>query len=257
MKRRLAMIRIDLIYFTYNRLDHTRVTLPTLLEKSGYPFKLTIVDNGSVDGTVDYLRDIRKRWRKETQIQLILNARNEGLAGPTNRFWMRSDAALVGKIDNDILVEEGWLEKLADAHQRLPNLAVIGGCHFPAELLKPEKISKNVQVHNTIQILRQPYIGGNYLAKRSILMDLGPLPEARHEEKFKLGGWTGYQQKMVQEGYWVGYYFPIIRFEHLHRASDTYFRQVRGLSKRKYRNWERKDAERLLTQKWNWEKNNW
>jgi hypothetical protein len=214
---------------------------------------LTIVDNGSDDGTVDYLHDVRKQWRGDKSIRLILNRRNEGLAGPTNRFWQSMDASLVGKIDNDILVEDGWLDKLVDAHRRVPALAVIGGCHFPVELLKPEKILKNVQAFNMIQVLRQPYIGGNYLAKRSILMDFGPLPEAGRGEKFKLGGWTGYQQRVAQSGYVIGYYFPIIRFEHLHLAPDTYYRQVRGMSRRKYRSWERKDAKKLLTQGWKWE----
>jgi len=213
---------------------------------------LTIVDNGSDDGTVDYLLAVQRRWRSELPIRLILNPRNEGLAGPTNRFWQGSAAALVGKIDNDILVEDGWLPKLVNAHRRVPELAAIGGCHFPAEVLKPEWIRQNLQVCNSIRILRQPHIGGNYLAKLSVLRESGALVEAAGDERFKLGGWTGFQQRMVRRGYLVGDHVPIIRFEHLHRAPDSYFRAVRGLSKRKYRRWEKRDAERLLSTQWRW-----
>ena len=52
---------------------------------------------------------------------------------PTKRFWKETKAELVGKIDNDILVPKGWVQKLTDVHQRVPNLGVAGYCHFRKE----------------------------------------------------------------------------------------------------------------------------
>ena len=48
-------MKVDIIYFTYNRLNDT-------LESTTYPFDLTVVDNGSSDDTSikEYLKLIMK-----------------------------------------------------------------------------------------------------------------------------------------------------------------------------------------------------
>ena len=99
------MMKVDILYITYNRIQTTMLTLPTLLESTEYPFALTIVDNGSEDGTQEYLKETVDNHRRSDKITLIINHTNRGLSGPTNEFWKKSQAELVGKIDNDILVE--------------------------------------------------------------------------------------------------------------------------------------------------------
>ncbi len=245
-------MNVDLIYFTYNRLDHTRITLPVLLKQSGYPFRLRVVDNGSTDGTTDYLRDLERQRDNRISIQLILNHRNQGLSQPTNEFWGQSESDLVGKIDNDILVEAGWLQKLVDAHEQVPHLAVVGGIHFPVDTIEPKRMLHNVYEHGTIRLVRQPHIGGNYIAKLSILRKYGKLNESVDSSGLKIGGWTGYQQKLSDDGYHIGYHYPFIIFKHLHNAPNRYFKEVRGISKKKYIRWEKQDGQNLLYSRWNW-----
>lgn len=244
--------KVDILYITYNRIYSTKLTLPKLLHSTAYPFNLTIVDNGSSDNTVSYLNEIYDAYKSKMVIKLLLNNKNEGLSKPTNDFWSRSEADLVGKIDNDILVEDGWLDKLVTAHKKVPDLAVIGGFHFPIQIFNYNKCKKNIYQYNNIQIIRQPYIGGNYIAKRNIILKNGFLQE-EEVNQFKLGGWTGYQQVLTSKGYIIGYYYPLIYFEHIHNASDTYFKQVRGMSRHKYLQWEKKDGKRLLNRKWDWD----
>ena len=92
---------VDIIFLTFNRLYYTKITLPVLLNSSdNNSFKIHIVDNGSTDGTVEYLKKI-----SHPKIEsIIYNKKNEGLVKPTKKFWEESNADLVGKIDNDILV---------------------------------------------------------------------------------------------------------------------------------------------------------
>ena len=245
---------VDLLYFTYNRLDHTRITLPALLEKSGHPFRLTVVDNGSADGTPGYLHDLIQQYRGSVPIKLILNQHNEGLSKPTNEFWKRSRAELVGKIDNDILVEAEWLKKLVNAHQQLSRLAVVGGLHFPLDRLDVRRLAHNLFAYDTIRILRQPHIGGNYVAKLSLLKNYAGLNETVDSSGLKIGGWTGFQKMLTDDGYYIGYYYPFIRFEHLHNAPNRYFKEVRGMSKKKYIRWEKEDGKNLLYTEWDWQK---
>ena len=247
-------MKVDLIYFTYNRLDHTRITLPVLLEHSGYPFALTIVDNGSRDGTVTYLLDTVRQYSEHMPVKLIRNRCNMGLSQPTNEFWERSEADLVGKIDNDILVETDWLKKLVDAHKQLPRLAAAGGMHFPLEVIETKRLLRNVVEQGRIRLVRQPYIGGNYVAKLSVLRKYGKLNEEIDASGLKIGGWTGYQKRLTADGYLIGYYYPFIIFKHLHNAPNSYFKKVRGMSKKKYIRWEKQDGQFLIHFEWQWGK---
>ncbi len=246
-------MKVDILYITYNRIESTILTLPKLLQSTAYPFNLTIIDNGSSDNTVDYLREAARKYSSRKPIRLIVNKINQGLSKPTNTFWKESKADLVGKIDNDILVEDGWLEKLINAHETIHDLAIIGGFHFPKEVFDYDKCKHNIYQYDDIQILRQPYIGGNYIAKKKFLMEKGFLEEGSDKGQFRLGGWTGYQKQLSASGYIIGYYYPLIFFKHIHASEKKYFKEVRGMSRRKYISWEKKDGKKLLNTKWQWE----
>ena len=155
---------IAIIYLTYNRFYYTKETLPALLNSSQYPFKVRIVDNGSTDETVGFLKELNHPNIE----RIILNKQNEGLVKPTKQFWKETDAELVGKIDNDILVPKKWIDNLVTAHKSIHNLGVIGYCHFRKEDFNYEQVALKVEEINGIKFRRQPWIGGNYLMKRSI-----------------------------------------------------------------------------------------
>jgi len=244
------IIKVDILYLTHNRIASTKLTLPRLLNSTTYPFDLTIVDNASSDGTPDYLREVAERHEFSAKINLICHDTNHGLAKPTNEFWRKSQADLVGKIDNDILVENGWLETLVKAHEKISNLAVVGGFHFPKKVFNYQKCKHNIFSYSGVHILRQPHIGGNYIAKKEILDKNGFLDESAIT--IKMGGWTKYQHKLTKQDFIIGYYFPLIFFTHIINFSNDYYKKVRGMSRRKYIKWEIKDGKRLLNSRYEW-----
>lgn len=103
---------------TYNRLELTKMALGHVLENTKYPFNLCIVDNGSTDGTVDWLEvDFLSRVafgvgslenvyiKKNKTNRGIAIGRNQGLAMAneyTQDDWLAT-------IDNDVWMPEGWL----------------------------------------------------------------------------------------------------------------------------------------------------
>ena len=67
-------LSIDILFFTFNRLYYTQKTLPALLESvDTASCQIRIVDNGSTDGTVEYLQKL-----SHPQIETIIyNKKND------------------------------------------------------------------------------------------------------------------------------------------------------------------------------------
>ena len=165
---------VSILFFTYNRLDYTREALPTLIENTRYPFELYIVDNHSTDGTPEWLEEFRLRYPDIIK-DINYNTTNEGLPGPTNAFWANVNTDLVGKVDNDTLVPESWLERMVEAHIKVPELAVVGGWHFRPEDFNDKEAVERLVRRNNIAILPDEHIGGCcYLMKRAIQQRFGP-----------------------------------------------------------------------------------
>jgi GT2 family glycosyltransferase/tetratricopeptide (TPR) repeat protein len=203
---------VSLVMFTYNRIEYTREALMTLMHNTRYPFDLVIIDNFSTDGTREWLEEVRRRYAHRIK-NIIYNSCNEGLPGPTNEFWQGVKADLVGKVDNDTLVPEGWLEKLVEAHTKLPKLAVVGGYHYRPEDFDENAAQSKLYREGGICLLPDTHIGGCcYLMKKSVqekygLMDVHPT--------LKTHGWTQYQWRLLRAGYLIGYLYPLIQLEYM------------------------------------------
>lgn len=100
---------IPVLMITYNRLEYTKKALDSLIMSRGR--KIFIVDNGSTDGTVDWLRS--QQWSYTWNI--TYNKENIGIAGAMNQFLaMTKKFEWVGKVDNDTVVPSDWAIILRD-----------------------------------------------------------------------------------------------------------------------------------------------
>ena len=96
--------RTDIVIITYNRLDMTKPCIETV-SRNTKNFHFIFVDNGSTDGTVEYLSSI-------PNAQLVRNEKNLGVPKARNIGLRASSAPYVVVMDNDIEVKAGWLEEL-------------------------------------------------------------------------------------------------------------------------------------------------
>ncbi len=99
---------------TYDRLDCTKKALKSYLATVTVPFTMTIVDNGSTDGTVEQLRSLSARADGPTIILLPEN-RYPGFA--TNRGWELAppEATFLHRADNDWAYKPGWCDQVIAA----------------------------------------------------------------------------------------------------------------------------------------------
>jgi glycosyltransferase involved in cell wall biosynthesis len=99
------------IVTTFNRLDLTQQTL-TSLEPDLPDLDLVIVDNGSSDGTPDWLS---AWWDAHHGVRLVLNGENVGCPRALNQaLKFRKAGQPVVKLDNDLrIVKSGWVARVA------------------------------------------------------------------------------------------------------------------------------------------------
>jgi GT2 family glycosyltransferase len=98
----------SIVIVTHNQLACTRACLDSIRFVTDEPYELIVVDNGSTDGTVDYLRSC-------PDVKLIANADNRGFPAAANQGIQASAGAQVLLLNNDVLVTTGWLRRMLEA----------------------------------------------------------------------------------------------------------------------------------------------
>ena len=104
MSRTASTKPVSLVIPVYNQMDYTRQCLESIARCTDHPHELIIVDNASTDGTQEFLRDVKA--------QVITNQHNLGCAKAWNQGVRASHGDVIGILNNDIVVTEGWLDGL-------------------------------------------------------------------------------------------------------------------------------------------------
>lgn len=197
---------IDLVFITYNRLDYTKLALPSVLADPTEEFSLTIWDNASTDGTVEYLKNEVSDPRIS---DIIFSKVNLGQMVALNEIWGKSKADLLGKLDNDCLLPPGWTRILAQAHADVPKFGILGCWHYFPDDFDYERAKHKIQKFGQHQVLRHPWTASHSsLVKRKAVRECGPFdPKSRST--------TDYWIQMAAKGYINGYYYPLVYAEHM------------------------------------------
>lgn len=171
----------DIIVLVHNRLSITKSFVDRLFANTEN-FKLIFVDNGSTDGTPQYLSDgeLAKKWSVLTikNNSGVIHGRNHGAKLVTSQFFVN--------LDNDQYVGPGWLDALHKTMSR--GYDIVGKEAW--KLVPPKSGSKIVYHGETIDADYYPsrkckhatdeysYVGcGGMLIKKSVYEDLGLFDE--------------------------------------------------------------------------------
>jgi GT2 family glycosyltransferase len=94
-----------------NQLERTRACLQSL-HATTEPFALVVVDNGSTDGTAEFLA----RVPHPDRLDVVPNPANDGVIRSLNRAWRHADTEYLCFLHNDTeMVEPEWLARLLAA----------------------------------------------------------------------------------------------------------------------------------------------
>jgi GT2 family glycosyltransferase len=149
------MNRILIGMLTYDRLDFTKQAIESLYKNTECEFDLIILDNGSKDDTVEYLKNL-----KYSNLYVIYEKENIGVAKGMNKILsFKNSQQHFMKLDNDIVlnknIDKKWLIKILDFIDKDIIIKVnnedfrIGSiCLKPIALLK--EFEQKVQIDNFI-----------------------------------------------------------------------------------------------------------
>ncbi len=154
---------VDLLLITWNRRTYAEKTLSHLLASSG-DFRLYCWDNASQDGdliaSLDDPRVVRKHFSGENMMQRV----------PSLWFLDQAESDLVGKIDDDILLPDGWIERIAPMIRSEPRFGMLGcWIYMPEDWDQSAAQHKIVEIGGT-RVFRNVWVAGqSFLARRELL----------------------------------------------------------------------------------------
>ncbi len=106
---------VSVVIVTYGGLELTKACLDSLLEHETWPrLDVIVVDNGSSDGTPEYLAEVA---RGDPRVRCVFNRENRGFAAANNQGIALAAGEIVVLLNNDTVVPPGLMGRLA-AHLR-------------------------------------------------------------------------------------------------------------------------------------------
>ncbi len=94
----------------WNQLEFTRHCIAALRRHTRQPWELVVIDNGSTDGTRDYLAGVQDM--SPVPVGVVANARNLGFPAAINQGMRQARGEYLVLLNNDVVVTEGWLDHL-------------------------------------------------------------------------------------------------------------------------------------------------
>ncbi|MDD2501826.1 MAG: glycosyltransferase [Geobacter sp.] len=107
----VAMPLVSIIILTFNRLDVTQACLDSIQRHTPQAHEIIVVDNGSSDGTVEWLK---KRMGGQPTIRLIENSTNRGFSAGCNQGIQAARGEYLLLLNNDTVVTADWLTGLLE-----------------------------------------------------------------------------------------------------------------------------------------------
>ncbi len=127
MRRALTSVIVP----CWNALALTRVCLTRLARHTRGDCELVVVDNGSTDGTPEWLEAFARRPGALSAVRVLRNRRNLGYPRAMNQGLAAARGERVVFGNADAAVSPGWLEGLLEAFDARPDVGGVSPCSNP------------------------------------------------------------------------------------------------------------------------------
>ncbi len=94
----------------FNQREFTRLCLQALFRHTRPSWELIVIDNGSTDGTGEYLAGVQDA--APVPVTVVSNSRNLGFPAAVNQGLKAARGEYLVLLNNDAVVTDGWLDQL-------------------------------------------------------------------------------------------------------------------------------------------------
>ena len=108
---------VSVVIVNYNGRHHLERCLPSVAATSGVEFEVIVVDNGSNDGSVDWLAST---WPR---VRVLTLGTNLGFGAANRRGAEVARGTFIAFLNNDTVVDAGWLKALLEPLEQDPGIA--------------------------------------------------------------------------------------------------------------------------------------
>jgi hypothetical protein len=198
---------------THQRPEYVRLSLPRLLESCDDDTHVWLWHNADDEETLEAVR----QHASDPRVANFHHSReNVALREPTNWLWSNAPGDYVGKVDDDCLVEDGWVGRLRRLYADFDGFGALAGSllrdgDFDPELAAP-KISEFPGGH---RVLRNLWVqGSGYIVPTAVVRRLGPLGASQ--------SWTQYCIEIARVGLVNGWPLPLMPIDHMDDPRSPY-----------------------------------
>jgi len=111
---------VSVIIVNWNGKDYLKDCLQSLRAQTFSDYEVILVDNGSTDGSVEWIRENFPGW-----VRVLANNRNEGFSGGNNRGIRASSGKYIILLNNDARADPRWLEELVRVAEENPRAGML------------------------------------------------------------------------------------------------------------------------------------
>lgn len=193
-------LKLSIIIVNWNTRDLLKQCLESLINEltklriNGLKAEIIVVDNGSTDGSVDYINGLTKLRINGLTIKKILNKENLGFAAGNNIGIKQAEGKYIMLLNSDTIVKDGAIEKMLTFLHDREEISIVGPRLLNADRSFQANCGKFPDLWVSFVMLFKEHFGGSDLVrcspKQSCFVDwlMGAAFVARREVFEKVGG---------------------------------------------------------------------
>ncbi|OAS19064.1 glycosyltransferase family 2 protein [Paenibacillus oryzisoli] len=221
-------MKTSIIILTYNQLPLTHACLLSIRKHTTEPYEIIIVDNGSTDHTVPFLRLF-------PEIKVISNEVNLGFAKGCNLGLEAATGDYILFLNNDTVVTENWLTNMIRVLEQDHRTGMVGPVtnyvsgyqKIPVTYTDLSQLEEFSQTHRALHagltMEARRLVGFCLLTKKRILDEIGGF-----DERFGLGNYE--DDDLCLRVLYAGYKLYIVRDSFIHHVGHATMNQLNGSS---------------------------
>ncbi|MBN1633700.1 MAG: glycosyltransferase family 2 protein [Ignavibacteria bacterium] len=112
---------VSIIILNYNGKHYLKECIDSVLSQSYRDFEIILVDNGSSDGSIEYV----KQQFNDDRLKIFSTGENLGFTGGNNFGFCYANGDYIVLLNNDTVVEKNWLEELINSVKNFENAGLV------------------------------------------------------------------------------------------------------------------------------------